>query len=440
MTVATSDSASTFVGPTRPLTVRTINGVGRLLRRCGLHLTLREDRVHVKAERWARHALRRTGLVSRREARALRWHDERAVLPVRLLLGDIERDEALTPFGRLLARASIVAPLSTRMQIQFLRERQPEIFERPVPRPLIVIGFARTGTTLLYSLLAQDPRGRAPRLWEAMAPVPPPDPDQPKDPRIKNAERLVKSLNRVAPGIQAVHATDPHGPEEDLPLLVTALFNPWHPWFHATEYLEWYSSLAEDEAVPAYEEHRAQLQILQWQAPGRHWVLKQAGHQFFLGALLRVYPDACLIQTHRDPSASIPSLCSLAAFYRSVSADDVDLEAIGRTSLHAFVEASRRVIDVRQRLGDERFFDVAYEQLVSDPVGVVSEIYERFDLPYDDVLQERMSSWLAENRQHSRGVHRYSLEQFGLDQETVDRETALYRERFAEYLPASART
>jgi hypothetical protein len=414
--------------------------MGRALRRCGLHLSLREDRVHGKAARWARHALRRAGLVSRREARGLQWHDEWAATPVRLLLGDIEQDDALTPFGRLLARASIVAPLSTRMQIQFLREREPEIFERPVPRPLIVIGFARTGTTLLYGLLAQDPRARAPRLWEAMAPVPPPDPERLKDPRIKNAERLVKSLNRVAPGIEAVHATDPYGPEEDLPLLVTALFNPWHPWFHATEYLEWFTSLGEDEAIPAYEEHRAQLQILQWKHPGQHWVLKQAAHQFFLGALLRVYPDACLIQTHRDPSASIPSLCSLAAFYRSVSADDVGLEYIGQVSLRAFVEASSRVIEVRRRLGDERFYDVAYERLVGDPIAVVSEIYERFGFPYDGALEERMRAWLTENRQQRRGVHRYSLEQFGLDPEVVDRETALYRERFAEYLPAVARS
>jgi hypothetical protein len=439
MSAPSSESTSTFVGPTRPLVVRTGNAVGRTLRRCGLHLSLREDRVHAKARRWARHALRRAGLVSRREARGLRWHDEWAGTPVRLLLRDIEQDKALTPFGRLLSRASVVAPLSTRMQIQFLRDREPQIFEQSVPRPLIVIGFARTGTTLLYSLLAQDVRARAPRLWEAMAPVPPPDPARPKDPRIKNAERLVKSLNRVAPGIEAVHATDPYGPEEDLPLLVTALFNPWHPWFHATEYLEWYSSLSEDDAVRAYEEHRAQLQILQWKHPGQHWVLKQAGHQFFLGALLRVYPDACLIQTHRDPSASIPSLCSLAAFYRSVSADDVDLESIGRVSLQAFVEASSRVIEVRRRLGDDRFYDVAYEELVADPVAVVSDIYERFGFPYDDTLEEGMRAWLAENRQHSRGAHRYSLEQFGLDPQVVDRETALYRERFADYLPAPAR-
>jgi Sulfotransferase family len=432
---APSEQTATFVGPSRPVFVRMLNAVGGLLRRCGLRLTLREDRISAKASRWAGHSLRRAGLVTRREARQLEWPVGRVATPVRLLLRDIESDTELTPMGRLLARASIVAPLSTWMQVEFMRERQPEIFECPVPRPLIVIGFMRTGTTLLYSLMAQDPRARAPRLWEAMAPVPPPDPEVRKDARIKNAERLIKSLSRAAPGIETAHFVDPHGPEEDLPLLATAFFNPWYPWFHPRQYLEWYSALSEDEAVGAYEEHRAQLQILQWKVRGEHWLLKQAAHQFFLGALLRVYPDACLIQTHRDPSASIPSLCSLAAFHRSAVADTVALAEIGTVSLHAFVEASRRSIEARERVGADRFFDVAYERLVADPIGVVGEIYERFDLPFDDGFEDGMQGWLAENRQGRRGVHRYSLEQFGLDAETVNRETAFYRERFAEYLP-----
>jgi hypothetical protein len=240
----------------------------------------------------------------------------------------------------------------------------------------------------------------------------------------------------MAPGIEVAHAVDPYGPEEDLPLLANAFLNPWQAWFDASGYRAWYRGLIEDDAVPAYEEHRAQLQILQWRRPAEHWVLKQAGHQFFLGALLRVYPGACLIQTHRDPAVSIPSLCSLAAFYRGMVADEVDLEAIGRVTLGDFVEASRRALEVRQRLGEESFFDVSYERLVEDPVGVVGEVYEHFGLPEPPELEPRMRAWLEENRQHRRGVHRYSLEQFGLDAETVSRETAFYRERFAEFLPA----
>jgi hypothetical protein len=413
-----------------------VNGIGRLLRRCGVRLSLREDRVIAKARRWAcLAALQESGVAGWRRARSFDWKDEWVLTPLRLLLRDIEHDRGLTPVGRLVARGSLIVPLTARMRIAELRTREPEIFEREVARPVFVIGFARTGTTLLYSLLAQDARARAPRVWEAMAPVPPPDPARRgKDPRFKRTERLVKAQGRVAPGLDVAHAVDPHGPEEDLPLLANAFLNPWHAWFQATGYLEWYAGLPEDEAVLAYEHHRSQLQILQWRHRGDYWLLKQAGHQFHLGALLRVYPDALLIQTHRDPLVSIPSLCSLAAFYRSIVADEVVVSEIGAISLEAFVEASRRSIEVRQRVGDGRFFDVAYERLVADPIQVVREVYDRFGLRYESGFEEGMESWLAENRQHRRGVHHYSLEQFGLDPAEVERQTAFYRERFAEHL------
>ena len=60
-----------------------------------------------------------------------------------------------------------------------VRER-PAASTRPSPSerivaPVFIIGFPRTGTTILHDILAQDPDSRAPLTWETMFPSPPPE-------------------------------------------------------------------------------------------------------------------------------------------------------------------------------------------------------------------------------------------------------------------------
>jgi len=73
---------------------------------------------------------------------------------------------------------------------------------------------------------------------------------------------------------------------------------------------------------------------------------------------------------------------------------------------------------------------VTYARLTTDPVGVVREIYERFDFPYTQIFERRMRAWLTAHPQHAHGVHRYSLAQFGLDREEVLAATDDYRRRY----------
>ena len=55
----------------------------------------------------------------------------------------------------------------------------------------------------------------------------------------------------------------------------------------------------------AYEGYKSQLNILNHNWPARNLVLKCPEHLWFMDALLDVFPDACVIWTHRDPVASI---------------------------------------------------------------------------------------------------------------------------------------
>ncbi|HXX92734.1 MAG TPA: sulfotransferase, partial [Planctomycetota bacterium] len=351
------------------------------------------------------------------------------------LLRDADGPARLTTVGRIAACRQFVTLLRNRLLVRLCLRDHPEILQVPLDRPLFVVGQARTGTTLLYNLLAQDPAARAPRLWELARPVPPPDPEGTrKDPRVGELERDLASLLSVIPAVMTAHALDPRGPEECYHLLETAAFSAtFLLYFEIPTYWSRLMLSSPQEAREAYAEFRRQIQILQLHAGGRRWVSKAPSHLFFLDALLEEVPEARIVHTHRDPLESIPSLCSLISIVRSFSSDRVDPAAIGAQTMEWYLEAGRRSESARTRAGD-RIIDVVYPRLLADPVGTVKAVYDRLGYPFTAAFEGRMRSWLAENPQHKHGVHRYSLEQFGLDPARVEAATREYR---ATRLPRS---
>jgi hypothetical protein len=176
-----------------------------------------------------------------------------------------------------------------------------------------------------------------------------------------------------------------------------------------------------------YELHRMQLQALQADGRGGYWVLKSPAHLASLDALLRVYPDAAVVQTHRDPVKVVGSLASLAAHGIGVLAEPPESQAVGRQVLERTLRTLERAERTRAVVGDDRIADVGYADLLADPVGVVRRIHERFGYPHSLEGEARMHRWLADNPQGKHGTHHYSLEQYGLDPATVNHLTAPYR-------------
>jgi hypothetical protein len=403
----------TFAGPHRPLLLRFLNAAGGGLRSMGM----RSPRLDVES------LFEKSGFDPSAQ-------DAGFVSRLRALLEDAEGPGQLNFVGRIATRRQLVTLLRNRSLARRWIADHPDTLQVPLERPLFVVGQARTGTTLLYNLLAQDPAARAPLLWELRQPVPPPDPAaRETDPRIRGMERDLASLLSVAPAVMTAHALDPREPEECYHLAECSMFSAtFLLYFEIPSYWKRLLAATPEEAGAAYAEFRRHIQILQYRFPGTHWVSKAPSHLFFLDALLATFPDARVIQTHRDPLESIPSLCSLIAIVRSFLTDHVDPRAIGDSSLGWYLEAHRRSEAARAGAGD-RLFDVTYPSLMSDPVGTVRTVYSRFGYPFTPEFEERIRSWLAGNPQHKHGVHRYSLEQFGLDRDRVEVATRTYRER-----------
>jgi hypothetical protein len=404
----------TFERPYRTLGARLFNGIGRRLRRWGWRRRLSMDDILAAARR-------RTGLTD--------WGDERFLEPMRVLLASLEDEARLNPLGRLFMRLNLRHFVGNRLLVRQYLKDHPEALDKPVTRPLFVVGLPRTGTTLLHNLLCQDPTRRAPLFWELLQPAPAPGR---RDRRPPVARRLVHFLDRWgAPQLRTVHTLHADGPEECTCLLFNTFVNPAFFLFgDVSGYIDWLRGRGRELLPWAYEEYRTYLQVLQCQGRRAAWVLKSPVHAFALDALLQVFPDACVVQTHRDMNEVLPSACSLFAIMQGLYSDDVDARRLGpavaeslRMHLDSYTERARD-------LDSTRVLDVAYRALLADPTGTVRGIYRHFNLDESEAMEQGMRRWLAENPANKHGVHRYDLEQFGLSRQQVERLFGPYQEQF----------
>jgi hypothetical protein len=335
------------------------------------------------------------------------------------------RDEAqLDRSGEWAAAARIVMALNRRRQLSRLLARAPELRDRPIASPIFILGFPRTGTTLLHNLLATDPRNRAVRLWEMREPFAPDD--RPgfdaqawSSSVIATTEQVIAAGYKMSPRLADIHPLRATWPDECSWLFRNSFTSLVFGFSHyVPSYVEWL--LAQD-MQPAYAYFKLQLQAITHQRGGAPLVLKDPCHLWHLGALLQVFPDARVIQLHRAPEQVVGSFASLCQALHEGGATARPSAEIGRYALDMLARGLQRIDAVRATLAPDRIFDVDYRELVGDPIETLQRIHARFGLSFEADARDRATAWLAENRGLS-GRHRYELHDFGLDATEVERQ------------------
>jgi hypothetical protein len=396
----------------QPRAVRAINVVGAAAGRLGLQPRLGVDGLLAAATK-------RTGLHD------FGRDDFRAGLHV--LTEALDGEARLTTIGRVAARKRLIGLLETRLQLVEQRRRDPRVKDEQIVAPLFVLGLPRTGTTVLYGMLASNPAMRSPASWEVARPFPPPGPVEDAT-RVAAMDKDLAGFRQVAPGLEAIHPLGSRLPQECLALQAPQFASYEFPTtFPVPTYWAW---LREQDLTPAYAFEKTFLQHLQSGHRGERWILKTPGHLMWLDTLLHVFPDALLVHTHRDPAAVLASVSSLMYGFRSAMSDHVDKRAVGREQLEAWTWGLRRTMAVRDRLAPDRVVDVQYDDTVRDPVGTVRRVYGHFGLERTAAVDAGVRDYLTENPRDKHGAHRYTLEEFGLDRDEVDSAFASYRERF----------
>ncbi len=354
--------------------------------------------------------------------------------PLGLFVDSLESEARLNEMGRLIARERILLHVVNRLGYVNDRKRFPAIADQRIVKPVFIIGFPRTGTTILHDILAQDPDSRAPLTWETMFPSPPPEAANfDSDPRIALCASLLPTPETETERDRQFKAMHPMGAtlsQECVTMMGEAMCTPlFHNQFRVPSYEDWVDEDADWAHV--YDFHLQQLQHLQWHNPRDRWVLKTGAHMWGLEHLLRTYPDARIVFTHRDPVKSVTSYASLTTLVRSAGSDDVDPYEVASDWTRRLTRVLAHVMEVRAN-GDypeATFYDMYFPDFVADQFTAVEAIYDALGLPMTDVAADRMKAFIADNPKGKHGVHSYTPEEYGIDPEQVRRDLRGYIEQ-----------
>jgi Sulfotransferase family len=355
--------------------------------------------------------------------------------PMALFLHALEREARLNDMGRLIAQERVLQHTVNRLLYVEDRKRHPEIADERIERPVFIIGFPRTGTTILHDILAQDPDSRAPITWEVMFPSPPPEAATfATDPRIAQAAALLPNPETETERDRKFRAMHPMGAQltqECVVMMGEAMCTPlFHNQFRVPSYEDWVDS--EADWAPVYAFHERQLQHLQWRNARDRWVLKTGAHMWGLEHLLRTYPDARIVFTHRDPVKSVTSYASLTSLVREAGSDDVDPFEIACDWTGRLRGVVEHALDVRDSgsYPEAIFYDMYFPNFVAEQFAEVERIYDALGLPMTDEGAARMRAFIGDNPKGKHGLHLYTPEEYGIDPEAVRRDFRFYIERF----------
>ncbi|MDJ0789199.1 MAG: sulfotransferase [Myxococcota bacterium] len=321
------------------------------------------------------------------------------------LVEQLETQGRLHALGRLMTRQELLRGLRTRLLLSHARNEHAGMADEPIEAPIVITGPPRSGTSILFELLALDPRARAPLAWEALHPVPF---EGARDAARRRAlaECEQEFWADVQPEFAAIHEL-----RADLPVECVTITLPGFSGGHWSMIADLPGFVPDFAATMAY--HRAFLQALQHGGSPPTWVVKTPLYLMLVDLVFDTYPDAWLVHTHRDPIKTEPSSYSTLATVRFERSDHVTLPEPGGMGLGELMIALAQ----RRASGEapERIVDSHFSDLMADPVAAVEKLYGQMDRPFVGTHADAIRAYLRDKPKGKFGVHRYSAEEWGFD-------------------------
>ncbi|HEV2320418.1 MAG TPA: sulfotransferase [Verrucomicrobiae bacterium] len=345
-----------------------------------------------------------------------------------ILTASLEEEAGLHALGRFLMRGHLLGILEMRLGLAAIWKSEPGLLDSPIEKPVFITGMPRSGSTFLHELLSQDPDNRSPRVWEVMFPVPAPEPGVRRDPRMRRANANLWWFRRLAPGADEVYPVRAVTPHECLAIHSYTLMSEEFVTTCRVPAYEYF--LRQTGLRRAYAWQKLFLQHLQSRSPLKRWILKSPDHLYGLEELFSVFPDAMIIQTHRNPIDVLKSSLQLTEVVQGLFARP-DRDCLQEREARTLAETMERSIRFRDQHPEmaSRFLDLNYSEIVSDPLGTARRIYQHLDCPVTATAIERMRQFIATRSRYQRRRNP-TLADLGLDVRAETRRFQNYCRRF----------
>jgi hypothetical protein len=347
-----------------------------------------------------------------------------------ILCHSLAEEARLAPEGVAFAEKLILSSLTERLKVEDHLTRHPEILDQQVAPILQMIGMPRSGNTALAQHLSEDPRARSILRWEVNDLIPSEEgPRTDSDPRIAKSRAAFEAAFKAMPWRQAILPNNFDDPAEHGVLLGHTFLNLHYPTlYRVPTYEAW---LLKQDLTPAYAYLAKILKLLQAQRSAAFWNLKLPPDLFGLDAIEAVFPGTKYIWSHRNPVQSMSSVCSLCAALREKQGEaEIDKTEIGPEQLRFESEGVLRAMASRDRIGEERFFDVYQGDLASDLVGTIAQLYDGLGMEFTEAYRAQLTSRIEHKPRGRFGKHEHHLEDYNLTEAQVLERFQPYVDRF----------
>ena len=409
MTTLKNSRMPQWTPPPRPEWVARINEEGSYLDLSGV-VPLDEDSL-------IKHAIKNTGLS---DFGADDWRE-----PFGVLVKGLDTEAELNLMGRILTRTDLLMFLEARLRVEDMYKKHPEIENEEIVKPLWVIGQGRSGTTMLHTLLQQPPSSITTTDEDGVFPVP--LPGMTAEEQHKLAHARITQWSRVRPEVVSIHEFGAHKTCETFRVESMAFQAP--AWLNllglSMSYNMYIYEHKNQEASLAYAKRVCKL--LQWRNPGKQWVLRSNDSILYLPVVFKVFPDARVIWSHRDPIRAMSSMVDMIGTMMSIRSDKKMTAAYEQITDPVMTAATLSgPIDLIESgaIPKEQILSVQYADLTRDPVGTVKKIYDNFGIDFSEETRKALADYVTANPRTKRPAHRYdfgSAEQIAAEREIFKR-------------------
>jgi hypothetical protein len=348
------------------------------------------------------------------------------------LLGEVEADPNVWRSYKAQFFEQCVSAAANRLRNHAFLKRHPEIGDIRVEQPIIIVGLPRSGTTHLENLIAADRRLRHLPVWLGYQAVPQPG-EQPgpdgRDPRWVRAQQRWERM-RSNPIMEAMHEHSPDHAcgENELQMPDFATYQ----WEWMADVPKWRDFYYAEDQTPHYEYGRTMLKAIAFQLPSdRRWMMKGNQHSEQLPALNRVYPDATIVMTHRDPLAILQSVLTMRGLYVLASQKKPDIAGHVAYWTDRIEHMLRAYMRDMSSLPDSRRVDLLFQDVMADDVGSAQKVLEAADLPANRESAKDLREYMEHHPRGRAGRVVYDLAgNFGLDIGALRERFRFYTDRF----------
>jgi len=268
------------------------------------------------------------------------------------------------------------------------------------PEPIFILGYWRSGTTLLHNLISEDPRFSYPTLYETVFPW-----------HFLSTEAINTRLTAwMVPKSRPMDNMETHWhvPQEDeFAICCMCLISPYTLPLRPFDLQEWTRSFRLHE-LSAKDRQRWKETITLFMKKltvrqNKPLVMKSPSHTYRVKEILELFPQAKFIYISRNPFDVFNSTMHLrTTLIGENTLGSPEHPGAEESIIETYLEAFRAYERDRPLIPAGNFSEIRYEDLVRTPLLEVGRIYEELQLGNFDEARARLELKLANHREYKR--------------------------------------